>query len=1136
MQRLADRFVYSASDLNNHLLCPHLGALERLVAESQLERPDEANAGRDLVQAKGIEHERAYLARLKAEGRQVVELKPDFRDPVATEAATLAAMRSGAEVIFQAGFEHGAWRGAADFLLRVDVPSALGDWSYEVADTKLARGPKPYFMMQLCFYSEHVARLQGLAPGRMHLVLGDGETYSYRVEDYAAYFRRVRDRFLGWMDAGNAESRPVPTSHCGICPWNARCQAEWEAADHLTLVANIRRTQVAKLEEAGITTLQALAEAGPAARPQGMAAATFNTLRSQAALQLHHRRTGELKYELLPATPARGLSRLPRPDEGDIFFDMEGYPHVDGGLEYLFGATYREGGEWRFQPFWAHDRAAEGQAFEAFIDFVFERRARHPGLHVYHYAAYEESALKRLAMRHGTREEEVDQMLREGVLVDLYRVVCQGLRAGTPSYSIKKIEAFYMGKRGAEVKTAGDSITAYDEWMNTGDAQILADIARYNEEDCDSTRLLRDWLLALRDELIARDGAAPWWEPAAAPPADDAREHRAEVDALAAALTAGLPEDFALDTAEQRALRTMADLLDYHRREAKPIWWAYFAHLAMTPEELVDDGDAIGGLELDLDVGPRPDKKSTVLRFRYPPQDHKLRVGMNLKDAVTAGGAGEIVALDDLAGWVDLKRGPSLAAAPMPTGVFAHDYVSTSVQRDALGRLGLVLASAGAAGPAQHRACWELLCGAPPRLKGVSGQGPLASDPPTVGEAIALAAALDESVLVVQGPPGSGKTYLGARVIVALMKAGHRVGVAATSHKAIHNMLSEVEAAAHADGYRFRGMKKASASSDESRFESAHGMIENTTDNGFGLAGLGLVAGTSWLFARPEMAGGLDYLVLDEAGQISLADALAMGMSARNLVLLGDPQQLPNVTQGVHPRGSGRSVLEYALAGQDTIRPDRGLFLGRTWRMHPTITAFISGLSYEDRLQAAPECEKQRVTAVGFAPGGLAFVPVPHDGNATDSREEAEVVAALVARLSGGTFVARGCEEADLEHAHVLVVSPYNRQVQLVRDALPSDGRVGTVDKFQGQEAPVVIFSMATSDGEEAPRGLDFLFNRNRLNVAISRAKCLAILVASPALLDVRCGTIEQMRLANAICSFVEQASMHEEFAVSLGD
>jgi uncharacterized protein len=1129
MKRLSDGFAFSASDLNDHLLCPHLSTLERLVAEGRLERPDEDDAARELLKEKGLAYERAYLARLEAEGRHVVKLKNGFGDPVATEAATLAAMRAGAEVIYQAGFEHGAWRGIADFLFRVDEPSALGDWSYEVADTKLAREPKPYFMLQLCFYSEHVARLQGRPPRRMHLVLGDGTTSTHRVEDYAAYFRRVRDRFLAWTAEEAPASRPVPTAHCAICPWSARCQAEWEAADHLSLVADIRRSQIAKLEEAGISTLQALAEAQPAARPSRMAATTFDTLRSQAALQLHHRQTGELKYELLPASPQRGLHRLPQPDEPA--FDMEGDPHVEGGLEYLFGVTYNEGGEWRFQTFWAHDRAEEARAFAAFVDFVVERRARHPGLHVYHYAAYEESALKRLAMRHGTREEEVDQLLREEVLVDLYRVVRQGLRAGTPGYSIKQLEAFYMGARGAEVKSGGDSITAYETWISGGDPQILADIAQYNQEDCDSTRLLRDWLLARRDELAARDGEFPWWECVPHETSDRAEETRAELATLAAGLMAGLPEDPAGDAPEQRVRRTMTDLLAYHRREKKSTWWAHFAYLAMTPEELVDDADAIGGLERDASVEPRLEKRSTVLRFRYPPQHHKLRVGQNVKDAATGRGAGEMVAIDDMAGWLDLKRGPALAAVPLPSGVFPHDIVSTRDQQDALRRLGEALAEAGADGPTRHRACWELLRGAPPRLKGAPRRKSLASEPPSVGEAAALAGELDESYLVVQGPPGSGKTHLGARVIVALMKAGHRVGVTAPSHKAIHNLLSEVEAAAEADGHSFRGVKKA-GSGDETHFESVHGMIENATDHDFDREGFDLVAGTSWLFARPDMEGALDYLVLDEAGQISLADALAMGLSARNLILLGDPQQLPAVTQGVHPRNSGRSVLEHVLDGDATIRPERGLFLGRTWRMHPSIAAFVSGLSYEDRLQAAPECAQQRVSGTGFEPGGLAFVPIAHDGNTTDSREEAEAVATLVDQLCGGTFVARGAAEAAMDPSQILVVSPYNRQVQRLRDALPPGARVGTVDKFQGQEAPVVIFSMATSDGEEAPRGLDFLFNRNRLNVAISRAKCLAIVVASPALLDVRCSTTEQMRLANAICAFVEQAK--ERSAASL--
>jgi uncharacterized protein len=286
-----------------------------------------------------------------------------------------------------------------------------------------------------------------------------------------------------------------------------------------------------------------------------------------------------------------------------------------------------------------------------------------------------------------------------------------------------------------------------------------------------------------------------------------------------------------------------------------------------------------------------------------------------------------------------------------------------------------------------------------------------------------------------------------------------------------------------------------------------------------------LLAGTAWLFSREDMAGVVDTLFVDEAGQVSLADALALGTCARNVVLLGDPQQLGQVSQGIHPEGASASVLEHLLGGDDTVSADRGLFLSRTWRMHPDVCRFISETSYEGRLHAVPACERQRIDSSGLSGTGLRWLPVEHEGNRGSSVEEADRIAAELELLVGATFTDRDGRERRLGWDDILVVTPYNAQVRCLRARLGPHARIGTVDKFQGQEAPVVFFSMATSSGDDLPRNLEFLFSRNRLNVAISRAQSLAVLVASPELLEIRCRTIEQMRMVNALCRFVEEAA-----------
>jgi uncharacterized protein len=286
-----------------------------------------------------------------------------------------------------------------------------------------------------------------------------------------------------------------------------------------------------------------------------------------------------------------------------------------------------------------------------------------------------------------------------------------------------------------------------------------------------------------------------------------------------------------------------------------------------------------------------------------------------------------------------------------------------------------------------------------------------------------------------------------------------------------------------------------------------------------------LLAGTAWAFARePFQDDPIDVLIVDDAGLFALADAVAAGASARNLLLLGDPQQLAQVRKGTHPPLVGASVLEHVLGDDATIPADRGVFLPRTYRMHPEVCDFVSTLMYDGRLTSAPGCEQQCVA--GFA--GLRMIDVVHDGNKHESREEAEAITSEITRLIGRPYTdAKGIVRS-LTPADILVVAPYNAQVRRISTTLAGAGlggvAVGTVDKFQGQEAPVVFFSLTASSGEEITRGIDFLFSQNRLNVAISRARALAYLVASPQLLALRAGDLDDMRLVNAVALFRERA------------
>jgi uncharacterized protein len=1082
MQQRNGEMLFSPSDLNAFLECEHLTQLELAVARGQLDRPADENPQADLVKRKGDEHEAAYLARLVAYGREVVTIPNDW-DLDAAARATEDAMLAGSDVIYQACFVDGNWRGFADFVERQP------DGRYEVVDTKLARRSKPSYVLQLCFYSEQVARIEGSMPVRMHVVLGTHERESLRVGDFLAYYHRVRDRFVSTVAAG-IDVYPLPVSFCGRCDFQKRCESQWRADDHLSLVARMRRDQVVLFEGEGIATVEKFAGAPDDARPPSMALRTFETLRDQAAMQVAARTNGHA-WKVLDPEPSRGFELLPEPSGGDLFFDIEGDPFWEPGrgLEYLWGIVDTAG---EFRPFWAHDRAQERRAVEGVIDLIRAGHAADPAMHVYHYAAYEVTALKRLTCEYGTREDELDDLLRDKVFVDLYKIVSQGLRISHERYGLKQVETFFF-ERHADLQAGDDSIVLYEDWLERHDPVTLDEIAAYNEEDCVATLKLRDWLLP------KRPGAAP--RPAEKEPREP-RDGAIETAELRQALLAGLPDDPYEVVEADRPSWLLAQLVLYHRREEKPVWWEFFDKHGRTDEELQErDSKAIGGLEQA--GSPVPAADSLVWPFTFPPQQHHLSAGNSVYDPATGRWAGKIETLDEEAGTLRLRRGPNLEDVPLPTALIPGGPVPTLVQQQALRRL----ARSVLAGDDAQLAAKSILVREPFAV-------PLVQD--DLAAAKELVASLDGRHLVIQGPPGSGKTYTAARLIAHLIDLGQRVGVTSTSHKAIHNLIAEVEKT----GVTFRGLKKGDTYESDSVGTSANQAEFSDPDDD-----VVLLAGTSWLFAREDMQGVVDTLFVDEAGQVSLADALAVGTCARNVVLLGDPQQLSQVSQGIHPEGAAVSVLEHLLGGEDTVPADRGLFLSRTWRMHPDVCDFISETSYEGRLHAVPETERQRIDSPGLSGTGLRWLPVEHEGNRGSSAEEADRIAAELELLIGGTFVDRGGVEHRIGWDNVLVVTPYNAQVRALSARLDKRARIGTVDKFQGQEAPVVFFSMATSSGDDLPRNLEFLFSRNRLNVAISRAQSLAVLVASPKLLEIRCRTIEQMRMVNALCRFVEEAT-----------
>ncbi|MGH2428962.1 MAG: TM0106 family RecB-like putative nuclease [Candidatus Limnocylindria bacterium] len=1140
MQLIDGRPVFSATDLVGFLECEHLTTLDRAVLHGMVTKPVREDAELAILQRRGIEHEQRYLAHLVDEGLHVAEGQhPNGRAAELDRGAhlranaelTLQRMRVGADVIYQATFFDGRWLGYADFLRRVDGASDLGGHHYEVADTKLARRTKGSALLQMCVYSDLLAQLQGRLPEHMYVALGGSARTvdRHRLNDYLAYYRRVKDRFEAVALTGQPPIYPLPAapdpvSHCAVCRWQEHCAGLRSAADHLSLVAFLRGDQARKLDTVGIRTGTALATLEPPMPDiERMSDATLEGLRSQAALQLRSRGLKAPLYELLPAEHNKGLGTLPEPSWGDLFFDMEGDPWAEeDGLEYLFGVI--DGDE--FHDWWAHTRAEEKVAFERFIDFVMDRWRADPAMHVYHYASYERGRMGMLSTRHATREEEVDKLLTAGVFVDLYKVVRQGVRIGSPSYSIKRLEPLYALEREVPLQDAGSSVVAYESYILSVSAgrpeqQILDEIRAYNRDDCLSNRDLRAWLEERRAELGGVERPSPSDETAESP----ASERDARIEVLAARLMHGTPAEGR--TPEQQGRWLLANLLEWHRREEKVEWWEFFDRCSRSDEELVEDAESIGQLTWIAEV-ERP-RRSIVNRYGFDPeQPYRLKEGDTPVNPRTEASTGTIVALDPLHGTLDL-----MWQAPRelqhPTSLIPKRPFTADEQKAALERIGAWVAEHGLDGPGPYRSARCLLLGEPPR----AGQEPGASlarpDEKPTEAACRLARSLDATVLPVQGPPGSGKTYAGAEMILALIREGRRMGITAFTHKAIINLLDEVMEHAAKAGTPVAAIRKLEQNEDPG--ERPYRCSRSNDEVADALAGgeVQLAAGTAWMWARPEFEAGIDTLFVDEAGQMSLANVIAVSGAARNVVLLGDPQQLSQVKKGAHPEGVDVSSLEHVLAGAPVIDPTRGLFLAETWRLHPDVNAFTSELFYESKLRSEASAAGQSLEAPGrFSGTGVRWLPVEHHGNANASEEEAAAVLEVYRDLLGGTWTDAAGMTRPIRPRDILVITPYNAQVELLDETLrpiAGDGlRVGTVDKIQGQQAAVAIYSMATSSQEEMPRTMEFLFSLNRLNVATSRGRCLAIIVASHRLLEVSVHTPFQMRLANALCRFVELA------------
>lgn len=1134
MRKVGQQVRYSPSDLIRFWASPFASWMDRLHLESPAAvTPDEDPADKKLFADAGTEHERAFLSTLENGKASISKISSGLS--AAGRAETLQALAARTPIVYQAALEDDRFSGLSDFVMLNDA----GD--YEVWDTKLALSPKPYYAIQLCCYTEMLAAIPNIGPFPKHfgVILGNGDRVRFRTEDFVHLYREVRRRFLGLQDAFTTDmaQRPEPLPGADHGRWASHAEAFFTDRDHLVQIAGISVGQIKKLRAQGIHRMEDLATKAIKTVPK-LAEETLAKLKAQAELQCQTRsaratdEASKAAFRVLPPAGPNGeplgLALLPPANAADVYFDMEGYPLVPGGLEYLFGAAFINGaGRPEFKDWWAHSRGEEKQAFEAFIDWIYGRWKANSELHVYHYAAYEVTAMGRLSTRHDTRQDEVDELLRAKVFVDLHRVVRQGLLIGEPDYSLKTIEHLYRPKRTTTVATAADSIVQYANWIASKEpsdwnkSAILKGIRDYNEDDCFSTLELTGWLrsTAASQKVASKratSGTGDEHQPKKPLPAEVVQRHktieqlRAKGDPVGAVL---------------------ADLLDFHRREQKPVWWRMFDRADATEEQLRDDPGCIQGVVAK--GAASPDKKSQVQAYAFDPdQECKLVATDRTKLMFTFDLDPKfgVPALDLDAGAVQLKIGNKALGErfggrfPRQGSLIPYEFVGAEAIQNALTAAG----EAHLAGKLNIAAS-SLLQRTPPTaaMQGVK-ETPLAA-------AVRIAPAMAGGCLVVQGPPGTGKTYTAAEVIVALLEAGKKVGIASNSHKAVMNLLAEGGKALRARKKTLRGLKVGGERDPQLLAENRDLQFVDDNKDAQAAYGGGVIGGTAWLFTLPDWVGKLDYLFIDEAGQVSLANAIAMSRVAPNLVLLGDQMQLEQPIQGTHPGDAGLSSLQYALKDLAASKEDapefypvvpaaQGLFLAESHRMHPAVCSFISETVYEGRLQAHPDCSNQRIAVPASHSGlisqefGVVFLGVEHDGNIQQSDEEVAKVVEAFQTLKGRPFTASDGKTHPLALEDLLFIAPYNAQVRSLQSALPKDARVGSVDKFQGQQASVCILSLCSSYGEYGARGLRFILDRNRINVALSRAKCLAVVVGDPRIASGTANSIDEMKLLNTYC------------------
>ena len=1108
--------LYSPSMLKSYLSCKY--TIFNEVNEKKLNlKKIELSKNDQLRLEKGNIHEKEYLKELKKKYKKVIDLKNSKLSKEEKVPKTIQAMKEGWEVIHGGYLKRDNWRGEFDFLIiNKDLKSKFGDYSYEVIDTKNSNKPKPDHIIQLGMYTYMLEETQGVLPKRFTIVLKDMVREDVQVNQVNEFFKTHRINYEKFVKNGIDKITPEKCNFCQICSWKEECEKLWIKEDNLNQIGGLTKVHLKKLLELKIDTASKLSKQDPKKNIKGFKPEISYKLITQARLQKEFEKSQKPIFENNPLNliGKKGFNLLPEPSACDLYFDIESvedhtYP---GGLEYLFGIYYVENEKEKFEAFWAHNKKEEKQNVVNFFKFTKSHFKKYPSAKIYHYGSYEITALLKLTSLHSINGIDYDNFLRLEKFVNLLNVNKQGLFLSESSYSLKNVEKFYEFKREGDVQKGDVSQDYYSEWIETQDQKYLDEIESYNKQDCHSTYQLHKWLLKIKPEETS------WFQ------THENQEEEAELKDWEADIL-NYQKKVEKGKFQNASIKQLIfDIIGFYNRENKPSWREFFERRLKSDEELIEDPECIGGMKLNSK--PTPDKKSLIYSYKFEEQDFKLKrtkrvIIANNQDLEQKDNAGTIVDIDYQKKEVLLRRGVASGILPeflsigpekpRPNSKLisnTYKFIDSLLKKEK-----------------KYNALTSFLEKKIPEIDGIKGGDKIIKSDDFLKEIPKIISNLKNSYIYIQGPPGTGKTHQAANTIIELLKENKKIGITGLSHKVIHNLLERIEKLAIKKKFAFSGYKRGTLSDEETVFDGEYiktyekdpvfmtAIDDKNTGN--------LFAGTKFHFASSFYDEKIDYLFIDEAGQVSIADLISIGNVAKNIVLIGDQNQLGQPIKGTHPNESGQSILDYLLEGKDTIPEDRGIFLNKTYRLNSKLNDFISSNFYEERLICDEKTDKRLIKfnkKSKIKDSGIHYIEMNHKNNVQTSVEEFEVIRDLLKDMIGLEFDDEG-ETRKLTIDDFLIISPYNTQVNLLISKLEEskfkNPKVGTIDKFQGQEAPITIISMTSSDSDALPRNKEFFFSRNRLNVAISRAQVASIILFNPNLLDSSPKNIDQIKLMN---------------------